>query len=128
MPISSYQIQNVLNAYVNQLRATIAGEQTVSMNNHKDSIRKDYRLSTRGKREAVIEKVAENIIERIAQLRMLSPTKPEQTAEPASYPQNGRKRSDFLRETVFAYHVIDQRAQKIKKNISLEESNLFIRR
>lgn len=115
MQIPAYQIHNVLNTYSLQLykAGTAAGdgdcERASSIN----------RISPEMTRQAVIDKVAEEIVQRITRLDALPESPPASTA-PAD--------SAEIRSNQFVFNTLDTRNMKIPQTLSIEDSIFFIKR
>ena len=123
MLVSNYQIHNVLNAYSKQLsqdkrtkRQIVSGQKQLV-----DQIQ----LSTEGKRRATIEKVAEDILNKISDYGANGQIKnnPQSLSE-----DNGQKtdESDNKKETAFVFNVIDDLNQKTTTALSVKDTNFLI--
>ena len=125
MQIPSYQIQNVLKVYSRQL----SQGKIMSRNkfgdanaNSADSVT----LSSEGKRQAIIDKVAANIVDRI-----ITEGPKEKTEEkiPSQIEQELGKKINFTRDrNQFTYTVIDENNQKSTRTLSVEDSKFIVER
>ena len=126
MEIPSYQIQNVLKVYSKQLTQgkILARNKAVGRNRISAD---DVNISAEGKRAAIIEKVAANIVDRITSVGPKE--KMEQKIVRQVQNEIGQK-IDFTRkiEEKFSFTIIDGNNKKITKHLSVEDSHFVIRR
>jgi len=125
MQIPSYQIQNVLKVYSRQLsqgkilsRNKFGSANKVSA----DSVT----ISSEGKRKAIIDKVAANIVDRI-----ISDGPKEKTEEQitSKIEQELGKKINFTKDkNQFTYTVIDENNEKVTHTLSVEDSKFIVRR
>jgi len=102
--IPSYQIHNVLNAYTKQLiRTKLLESKDKGMQTERSKI-------TGGKRQAVIEQVSTDIINKIKCFESAC----EDTDE-------GKTLSEKCIETRFVYHTIDENNKKIIHTVTVKE-------
>ena len=112
MFVPSYQMQNVLNVFSKQLRHNIISD---NKKNTPEKLRADQvSLTLEVKRQATIEKVSSDIIEKIT--RFGSQTRSDQ--EP----------TERAKETTFVFNVIDTINQKTRNTLSVENSSFLIKR
>ena len=110
MFVPSYQMHNVLNVYSRQLRQNIA-----SSNNKKTPGRPpadQVNLTTGGKREATIEKVSKDIVNKITKFGTLDETRyriTERAKDRAEIETAASKEN----KTKFVFNVIDDINKKI---------------
>ena len=125
MQIPSYQIQNVLKVYSRQL------SQGKMLNNSKfanaDKVSADsVNISTDGKRKAIIDKVASNIVDKIIT------EGPQQQSEEIITSQIekelGKKINFTNKKNQFTYTEIDENNQKITHTLSVEDSQFVVQR
>lgn len=125
MQIPSYQIQNVLKVYSRQLSQgkIMARNKFGDANtNSADSVT----LSSEGKRQAIIDKVAANIVDRI-----ITEGPKEQTEEKitSQIEQELGKKINFTKDrNQFTYTVIDENNQKSTRTLSVEDSKFIVKR
>ncbi len=125
MQIPSYQIQNVLKVYSKQLsqgkmlsRSKFGVDNKVSA----DSVT----ISSEGKRQAIIEKVATNIVDKI----ITEGPKEENEAQIAEQIEKELgKKIDFTKgKTQFTYTTIDAENNKSTQTLSVEDSQFVVKR
>ena len=124
MFVPSYQMHNVLNVYSRQLRQNIA-----SNNNKKTTGRQpadQASLTTGGKREATIEKVSKDIVNKITKFDSLNKTRYRAT-ESAKDKAETETAADKENKTTFVFNVIDNINKKITNTLSVEDSGFLIR-
>ena len=124
MFVPSYQMHNVLNVYSRQLRQNIA-----SNNNKKTTGRQpadQASLTTGGKREATIEKVSKDIVNKITKFDSLNKTRYRVT-ESAKDKAETETAADKENKTTFVFNVIDNINKKITNTLSVEDSGFLIR-
>ncbi len=126
MHIPSYQIQNVLKVYSKQLsqqkflaKNKTLGQYTAST----DSVT----ISSRGKRQAIIEKVASNIIDKIT---MEGPREQIEETITAQIEKELGKKINFnkKKENKFTYTYIDENDEKVTRSLSIEDSDFVMKR
>ncbi len=125
MQIPSYQIQNVLKVYSRQLsqgkiisRNRFGGMDKASA----DSVT----LSSEGKRQAIIDKVAANIVERII---TEGPREEKDEQITSQIEKEIGKKINFSKDrNQFTYTVIDENNRKTTHSLSVEDSKLIMRR
>lgn len=125
MQIPSYQIKNVLKAYSRQLhQGKIPGKNKFANANKisADSVT----ISPEGKRQAIIDKVASNIVDRIIKE---SPKEKTQEKTTSQIEKELGKNINFTKEkNQFTYTEIDENNQKIIHTLSVEDSKFIIQR
>ncbi len=126
MHIPSYQIQNVLKVYSKQLsqQKFLAKSKTLQQNTTSaDSVT----ISSKGKRQAIIEKVATNIIDRIT---MEGPREQVEANITSQIEQELGKKINFTnkKENQFTYTYIDENDKKVTKSLSIEDSDFVMKR
>lgn len=121
MHIPAYQIHNVLNTYSLQLFK--AG--TVTRNEESGSDPPASRISPEARRQAVIDKVATDIVQRITRLDTLTAGHIAPSPVPAG-------RTDALdteiRNNQFVFNTLDIHNIKKSRTLSIEDSIFFIKR
>ncbi len=126
MHIPSYQIQNVLKVYSKQLsqQKFLAKNKPLGTNtNSADSVS----ISSKGKRQAVIEKVAANIIDKIT---MEGPREQVEENITTQIEKELGKKINFTKKTknMFTYTYVDEKDEKVTKSLSMEDSNFVMKR
>ncbi|MFH2090850.1 MAG: DVU0524 family FlgM-associated protein [Pseudomonadota bacterium] len=125
MQIPSYQIQNVLKVYSRQL----SQGKILSRNKFgsADKISADsVSISSEGKRKAIIDKVAANIVDRI-----ITEGPKEKTEEiiTSQIEQELGKKINFNKDkNQFTYTVIDENNEKVTHTLSVEDSKFVVKR
>ncbi|MBU1194275.1 MAG: hypothetical protein KKE62_02325 [Proteobacteria bacterium] len=125
MQIPSYQIQNVLKVYSRQLsqgkilsRNKFGAANTPSA----DSVT----ISSEGKRKAIIDKVAANIVDKIISDGPREKTEEQITKQIEK--ELGKKISFSKEKNQFTYTTIDENNQKITQTLSVEDSKFIVKR
>jgi hypothetical protein len=125
MFVSSYQIHNVLNVYSKQLSQGRSAQQEKTET--KKPLSDQINLSAEGKRRATIERVAEDILNKIYSYSRSGKIK----ANPHGLPRENVKKyteSDSKKETEFVFNSIDVRNRKTKTALSVEDTKFLIGR
>lgn len=125
MQIPSYQIQNVLKVYSRQLsqgkilsRNKFGAANKVSA----DSVS----ISSEGKRQAIIEKVATNIVDRII---TEGPKEKNDEHITDQIEKELGKKIDFTKgKNQFTYTSVDQNNNKVTQTLSVEDSRFVVKR
>jgi hypothetical protein len=125
MFVSSYQIHNVLNVYSKQLSQDRNTQKPKPENEkqHLDQIN----LSTEGKRRAIIERVAQDILNKISRYG----SKSEMMTQEQDQSWENEKNSldpDNKKETGFVFNVIDDLNKKITTALSVKDTKFLIDR
>ena len=125
MQIPSYQIQNVLKVYSRQLsqgkmlsRNKFGTDNKVSA----DSVS----ISSEGKRQAIIEKVASNIVDKI--ITEGPKEKNEEQITDQIEKELGKKINFTKDKTQFTYTTIDDNNNKTTQTLSVEDSQFVVKR
>jgi len=125
MQIPSYQIQNVLKVYSRQLsQGKIPGKNKFANANKisADSVT----ISPGGKRQAIIDKVASNIVDRIITEGPKEKTQEKITSQIEKEPG---KNINFTKEkNQFTFTKIDENNKKIIHTLSVEDSKFIVQR
>ena len=121
MHIPAYQIHNVLKTYSLQLFKVV----TNAYNSDSDALPSSGIISSETRREALIDKVASEIVQRITRLDMLSTR--HSLPSPVS-----TSRSDSpdleLQHNQFVFQTLDIHNQKTPRSLSIEDSIFLIKR
>jgi len=125
MFVSSYQIHNVLNVYSKQLSQdrNVQRLKPGTIKRPSDQIN----LSTESKRRATIERVAQEILNKISHYGSEGEIK---TQEPDASRENAKSslESDNKKEAGFVFNVIDRLNQKTKTALSVKDTKFLIDR
>lgn len=125
MDIPSYQIHNVLKVYSRQVSQTKMIERNKSLGNNVSSDK--INLSAEGKRKAIIEKVASDIVERITNYGPQNDVDREivdQLKQELGKDIDFRKKNDHQ----FVFNVMDENNNKVKTTLSVEDTHFVIKR
>lgn len=126
MQIPSYQIQNVLKVYSKQL----SQGKMLSRNNKFGVANKvsadSVTISSEGKRQTIIDKVAANIVDKI----ITEGPKEENEAQITDQIERelGKKINFSKDKTQFTYTTIDDNNNKSTKTLSVEDSQFVVKR
>jgi len=125
MQIPSYQIQNVLKVYSRQLsQGKIQGKNKFANANEISS--DSVSISPEGKRQAIIDKVASNIVERII---TECPKETTQVKITGQIKKKVGRNINFTKEkNQFTYTKIDENNQKTIHTLSVEDSKFIVQR
>ncbi|MCP4723157.1 MAG: hypothetical protein GY860_27200 [Desulfobacteraceae bacterium] len=124
MQIPSYQIQNVLKVYSKQLSQGKMLSRKFSTDNKvsADSVS----ISSEGKRQAIIEKVATNIVDKI--VTEGPKEKNEELITDQIEKELGKKINFTKGKTQFTYTTIDDNNNKTTQTLSVEDSQFVVKR
>lgn len=125
MFVSSYQIHNVLNVYSKQLSQD---RNTQKLKPANEKQRPDQiNLSPEGKRRAILERVAQDILNKISHYGSKSELKTQKQDQPRENARNSLD-PDNKKETGFVYNVIDDLNKKTKTALSVKDTKFLIDR
>lgn len=127
MHIPSYQINNVIKVYSKQIsqnrlvdRQKLTGTEFPAMG---DSIR----ISDEGKRQTIINKVSEDILDRITKYGPTDETE-QQIVERLNREISGKLEAFDKTEQKFVFNFIGENNEKITSTLSVEDSKIVSRR
>ena len=125
MQIPSYQIQNVLKVYSRQLsQGKIMNRNRFGSAN--TSSADSVTISSEGKRQAIIDKVAANIVDRII---TEGPKEKNEEIITSQIEKELGKKINFTKDrNQFTYTVIDENNQKTTRTLSVEDSKFIVKR
>jgi hypothetical protein len=125
MYVPSYQMHNVLNVYSKQLRQNLVSEEKgkVPVKPLSDRIH----LSPEGKRQAMIEQVSKDIINKISRYDSLNETR-QQNTEYANINSDIDGLSHKTENKTFVFNAIDSINQKSTNALSVDDSSFLIQR
>jgi hypothetical protein len=123
MYIPSYQMHNVLNVYSKQLSQNRIGGN--SKNLFQKSLTDQIKLSPEGKRKATIEKVANEILEKITHLGKQDVE--DQVALEVS-DQEQKNQIKTKKTNQFIFNVIDELNKKKQNSLSVEDTDFLVNR
>ncbi|MCP4669929.1 MAG: hypothetical protein GY857_01365 [Desulfobacula sp.] len=125
MQIPSYQIQNVLKVYSRQLSQGKILNKSKFADTSKMSA-DSVTISSEGKRQAIIDKVASNIVDRII---TEGPKEKNEEKITSQIEKELGKKINFTKEkNQFTYTKIDENNQKIIHTLSVEDSKFIVKR
>lgn len=125
MFVSSYQIHNVLNVYSKQLSQDRYTQRLKPGNEKQQPDQID--LSSEGKRKAILDRVAQDILNKISHYG----SKSEMIAQKQDQSRENAKNSpdpDNKKETGFVFNVIDDLNKKTKTALSVKDTKFLIDR
>jgi len=126
MQIPSYQIQNVLKVYSRQLSQGKILSRSNKFGADIKASADSVTISSEGKRQAIIDKVAANIVDRIITEGPKEKTEEKITTQIEE--ELGKKINFAKDKNQFTYTVIDEDNQKITHTLSVEDSKFIVRR
>lgn len=125
MQIPSYQIQNVLKVYSRQLsqgKLLSKGKFGAANKVSADSVK----ISSEGKRQAIIDKVAANIVDRII---TEGPKEKNDAQITGQIEKELGKKIDFTKgKNQFTYTTVDENNNKVTRTLSVEDSRFVVER
>ena len=125
MQIPSYQIQNVLKVYSRQF----SQGKLLDKNKFNDAnmvSADNVNISSEGKRQAIIDKVANNIVDKIINE---GPNEKDQTQIIDQIEKELGKNIDFTKgRNQFTYTSVDENNNKVVQNLSVEDSKFIVER
>jgi hypothetical protein len=125
MFVPSYQMHNVLNVYSKQLRDSMTSG---NRKNLSEKLTADQvSLTLEGKRQATLEKVSKDILEKITRLGTQNGVD-QQPTEHAAERAEEKTAADDTKESTFVFNVIDTINQKRRNTLSVEDSSFLIKR
>lgn len=127
MQIPSYQIQNVLKVYSKQLTQGKLLAKSKAAGSGGSSTADSVTISAKGKRQAIIDKVATNIVNRIT---TEGPNEHLEEKIAEQIQKEVGKKINFARnnENSFTYTHVDENNEKATKTLSVEDSEFIMKR
>lgn len=126
MQIPSYQIQNVLKVYSRQLSQGKILSRSNKFGSDIKTSADSVTISSEGKRQAIIDKVAANIVDRII---TEGPQEKNEEKITSQIERELGKKINFTKDkNQFTYTVIDENNQKITQSLSVEDSKFIVQR
>ena len=125
MQIPSYRIQNVLKVYSRQFsQGKLLGKNKFS---HANKVSADsVSISSEGKRQAIIDKVASNIVDKII---TEGPNEKDETQITDQIEKELGKKIDFSKgRNQFTYTSVDANNNKVVQSLSVEDSRFVVER
>jgi hypothetical protein len=125
MYVPSYQMHNVLNVYSKSLRQNMASE---GKNETPEKPQTDrVKLSSEGKRQSTIEKVSQDIIDKISRYGSRNETR-RQIMEYTDVSSDNKTLPHKAEIKTFVFNAIDTINQKNKTTLSVDDSSFLIQR
>ena len=125
MHVPSYQMHNVLRVYSKQLRHNIAAKKKNRMPQKQQVNR--LRLTPEGKRQATIEKVSRDILDKISRHGMLKGGR-QGNVEQATISANSETALHKPENKTFVFNEIDAIDRKSKNTLSVSDSSFLIKK
>ncbi len=126
MQIPSYQIQNVLKVYSRQLSTGKILSRSNKFGSDIKTSADSVTISSEGKRQAIIDRVAANIVDRIITEGPKEKTEAEITTQIEK--ELGKKINFTKDKNQFTYTVIDENNEKTTQTLSVEDSKFIVKR
>ena len=125
MQIPSYQIQNVLKVYSRQFSQGKLLDKNKFNDANKVSA-DNVNISSEGKRQGIIDKVASNIVDKIINE---GPNEKDKTQITDQIEKELGKNIDFTKgKNQFTYTSVDENNNKVVQNLSVEDSKFIVKR
>ena len=125
MYVPSYQMHNVLNVYSKRLRQNMATKTKNKVPQNPQVGR--VKLTPEGKRQATIEKVSKDILNKISRYGTLKENRQINT-EHVKVSSNGETALHKPENKNFVFNEIDAIDQKSKNTLSVNDSNFLIKK
>jgi hypothetical protein len=125
MYVPSYQMHNVLNVYSKQLRQNMATQRKNKMPLQPQEDR--LKLTSEGKRQAMIEKVSKDILDKISRYGTLKEDR-QPITEHLEMPSNEETSLHKPENKTFVFNEIDAVDQKNKNTLSVNDSSFLIQK
>lgn len=127
MQIPSYQIQNVLKVYSKQLTQGKLLAKSQAAGREGPSSADSVTISAKGKRQAIIDKVATNIVNRII---TEGPNENLEEKIAAQIEKEVGKKINFAKSSgnKFTYTHVNENNEKVTKTLSVEDSEFIMKR
>ena len=126
MQIPSYQIQNVLKVYSRQLTQGKILSRSNKFGSDIKTSADSVTISSEGKRQAIIDKVATSIVDRI--ITEGPKEKNEEIITSQIEKELGKKINFTKNKKQFTYTVVDEDNQKTVHTLSVEDSKFIVNR
>jgi hypothetical protein len=126
MYVPSYQMHNVLNVYIKQLRQNMATK-TKNKVPQKPQVGR-VKLTPEGKRQATIEKVSKDILDKISRYGGTLKENRQINTEHVKVSSNGETALHKPENKTFVFNEIDAIDQKSKNTLSVNDSSFLIKK
>ena len=125
MYVPSYQMHNVLNVYSKQLRQNIVSEDKSKLPQKLKTDR--VSLTPEGKRQATIEKVSKDILDKISRYSSLNEVN-QSITEQTNVNPGYENLPDKEKNKTFVFNAIDTINKKSTNTLSVDDSSFLIQR
>ena len=125
MFVPSYQMHNVLNVYSKQLRHNMASDAKNKMPEKPQTDR--VSLTPEGKRQATIEKVSKDILDKISRYGSLNETR-QRITEHTNVNSDNETLPHKVENKTFVFNAIDTINEKRTNTLSVDDSSFLIQR
>lgn len=127
MHIPSYQINNVIKVYSKQISQNRLAERQKSLGNDAPPSQDSITISEEGKRQTIINKVSEDILDRITNQGPRDETE-QQVVDRLNQEISGQLKGYDKKEQQFVFNFIGENNEKITSTLSVEDSKIVSRR
>jgi transglutaminase/protease-like cytokinesis protein 3 len=127
MHIPSYQINNVIKVYSKQISQNRLAERQKSLGSDNVASADNITISDEGKRQTIINKVSEDILDRITQYGPKNETEQE-IVERLNQEISGKLKGYDTKDQQFVFNFIGENNEKITSTLSVEDSKIVSRR
>lgn len=127
MHIPSYQINNVIKVYSKQISQNRVADRQKTMGIKDESPVDKINISTEGKRQTIINKVSEEILERITKHGPRDETEQE-IVDKLNQELKQKTGINLKKDNRFVFNFIGENNQKITNTLSVEDSKLVSKR
>ena len=127
MHIQSYQISNVIKVYSKQISQNRLAERQKSLGSDVSSSLDSISISDEGKRQTIINKVSEDILERITSHGPKDETE-QQIVDRLNKEISGQFKGYNKQEQQFVFNFIGENNEKVTSTLSVEDSKIVSRR
>jgi len=125
MFVPSYQMHNVLNVYSKQLRHNMASDAKNKMPEKPQT--DQVSLTPEGKRQATIEKVSKDILDKISRYGSLNETR-QRITEHTNVNSDNETLPHEVGNKTFVFNAIDTINEKRTNTLSVDDSSFLIQR
>lgn len=127
MHIPSYQINNVIKVYSKQISQNRLAERQKTFGSEQVLSNDSITISEEGKRQTIINKVSEDILDRITQYGPKNETEQE-IVDRLNREISGNLEGYDKKEKQFVFNFIDDNNEKVTNTLSVEDSKIVSRR
>ena len=127
MHIPSYQINNVIKVYSKQISQNRLAERQKNLGSDFSASLDSINISEEGKRQTIINKVSEDILERITNHGPKDETE-QQIVDRLNKEISGQLKGYNKKEQQFVFNFIGENNEKVTSTLSVEDSKIVSRR